>query len=218
MIIVNKTAEDTVKIATIETNNAPTAADFNPVLESISVPPVTEDEIIPRVTEHKTGTDIANVGIRSDKKLTIIFDVYGTLLADLRKRMRLTIFRKRQLAHSEVVDKLWYYRLDRILKLGIYPDFLPFKIEKYYDNPNKPELFVEMNNLEAYLTDRKEIPNLPWMKVANQETEAILQIDEEGEVIPVEDRYASIPVRKSFIFLDDWRIHMTLLCLKDHYH
>lgn len=173
-------------------------------LKSLNVPSISDNDLEDiRKNFEKSGIDAFGCAIRSDAAdpISVIsprghalpaIHEFRSLVEELRQGNRLTIVRNSNALHREVIDKFWRFRLDRVLKKGIYPDYEPFKKTKLDDSDQ------EKTNLERYLEGDLELPRLPWMqqkKEANQEDE----VDENA--VP---RCGLFPAKNSFTSLKEW--------------
>jgi hypothetical protein len=226
MEVVNKFVDETIKTFTLKYDSGELAdlAEINANLSSMEVPPITADDL-PSITEKcKKGIDAVSFRVKTSQTnpLTVISDKYGILpqhsplrqiLGDLRNGARLTILRAHNTTLRDVADKVWRHRLDHVLKLGIYPSFLPFTYHSVPD-PKDEKKTIEKLGLECYLDGDLNMPNLPWMRIEDEEP----LTDDDGNLVETDARYGSFPIRHYFTSIDDWRVYMTILLLKDHHH
>ncbi|KUJ16872.1 uncharacterized protein LY89DRAFT_733876 [Mollisia scopiformis] len=201
---------------------------INTTLATMHVPPMSAEDHILLMKQHKRGIDIMSFGteVNSEAVLTIFSDKFGTLpedsqlrqiLADLRKGCRVTIIRDHSNVWCNVGDKTWLHRLQKVFTHGLYPDFLSFQEEQVHDEKSSdPNATKPKQRLQCYLDGDLLIPNLPWMKLPPSRTDVVL--DYEGEPVPLSDRYGTFSIRRRFTSLQDYQIFMALLALKDHHY
>ncbi|KAF4621639.1 hypothetical protein G7Y89_g14510 [Cudoniella acicularis] len=206
MTIVNKSVEETIKYG--KQGQADVAA-VNSILSQFQAPEVKEEDLSDRLSKHTRGLNFIGVGIKDNPCLTIFSEQFGALpqdsplhplLQDLNSDMRLTILRNRN---------------DEAFEKKIYPDFEPFE-QKTIPDPKDDTKTIEKEALLCWFDGDLPVPTLPWMKMPDN---TIAQkVDADGEVIPAEQRYGSLPVEQYFASTEDYHLYMTIFMVKDHYH